>query len=180
MKQDYDAQHLNIEAFARSHGTFDSAMPLSECERLLDEAEGSASDKTVHFTARGAVRQDEAGFDHLWLILNGTVALPQTCQRCLGPVDVPVAFQREFRFVATEELAEAQDEVSEEDVLVLSRDFNLRELVEDELLMALPVVPKHDVCPAPVKLQVADPDFVEDTAEKPNSFAILEKLKIRP
>jgi uncharacterized protein len=44
----------------------------------------------------------------------------------------------------------------------------------------LPVVPKHDVCPGAVKLQVADPDFAEDEQEKPNPFAVLEQLKKRP
>ena len=68
-------------------------------------------------------------------------------------------------------------ELSEEDVLVLGRDFNLMELIEDELLMAMPVVPKHAMCPEPVKLQVADTDFVEASVEKPNPFAVLEQLK---
>ena len=116
----------------------------------------------------------------IWLMPTAAVALPQTCQPCLGPVDVPVVVERDFRFVATEEQAELEDEESEEDVLVLSRDFNLLELVEDELLMALPVVPKHDVCPTPVKLQVADPDFVENVEQKPNPFAVLQQLKTKP
>jgi uncharacterized metal-binding protein YceD (DUF177 family) len=30
-----------------------------------------------------------------------------------------------------------------------------------------------------VKLQVADPDFHEDLAEKPNPFAVLEQLKTK-
>ena len=77
-------------------------------------------------------------------------------------------------------MAAVEDEASEEDVLVTARDFNLLELVEDELLMALPVVPKHAVCPDPVKLQVADPDFVDTVQEKPNPFAVLEQLKRKP
>ena len=79
--------------------------------------------------------------------------------------------------MATEELAESEDEASDEDVMVLSRDFNLLELIEDELLMALPVVPKHEVCPDPVTLQVADPDVVEEASEKPNPVAVLQQLK---
>ena len=66
---------------------------------------------------------------------------------------------------------------SEEDVLVLSREFNLLELVEDELLMSVPPVPKHEECPAPVKLQAADADFVDAPVEKPNPFAVLQQLK---
>ena len=180
MKHDYDAQHLNIEAFAKANGSINSTENLSRFDRLQEEAQGAGAQNPVHFTANGLTRPDGAAGEQIWLALSAQVALPQTCQRCLGPVDVPVSFEREFRFVASEEVAALEDEESEEDVLVLSRDFNLLELVEDELLMALPVVPKHEVCPGAVKLQVADPDFVVEAQEKPNPFAVLEQLKKRP
>lgn len=179
MKHDYDARHLNIDAFARAQGRIDDSRNLTDFGRLLDEAQGVALQNPVHFTAHGMLRPDGGPGEQIWLVLSGEVALPQICQRCLGPVDVSVLFHREFRFVATEERAEAEDEASDEDVLVLSRDFNLLELIEDELLMALPVVPTHEVCPDPVKLHVADPDFVVEASEKPNPFAVLEQLKIK-
>ena len=180
MKHDYDARHLNIEAFAMANGNFTSSESLARFDRLLDEAQGAGAHNLVHFTAKGLMRPNGATSEQVWLALSAEVALPQICQRCLGPVDVPVSFAREFRFVASEEVAATEDEESEEDVLVLSRDFNLLELLEDELLMALPVVPKHAVCPGAVKLQVADTDFAEEAAEKPNPFAVLEQLKKRP
>jgi uncharacterized protein len=180
MKHDYDARHLNIEAFAKANGSIVRTESLARFARLLEEAQGAGAQNPVHFTANGMTRPGGATSEQIWLALTAEVALPQTCQRCLGPVDVPVSFEREFRFVASEAVAAVEDEESEEDVLVLSRDFNLLELVEDELLMALPVVPKHDVCPDVVKLQVADPDFVEEAAEKPNPFAVLEQLKKKP
>lgn len=180
MKHDYDARHLNIEAFAKAGGSLAGSEQLARFERLLDEAAGAGAQNPVRFAAQGVTRLNGATSEQIWLTLSADVALPQTCQRCLGPVDMPVHFEREFRFVVSEEVAAVEDEASEEDVLVLSRDFNLLELVEDELLMALPVVPKHDVCPGAVKLQVADPDFAEDEQEKPNPFAVLEQLKKRP
>ncbi len=179
-KHDYDAQHLNIEAFAIANGSIAGTESLARFGRLLEEAQGAGSQNPVHLTAKGMTRPNGSTSEQIWLALTAEVALPQTCQRCLGPVDVPVSFAREFRFVASEEVAAVEDEESEEDVLVLSRDFNLLELIEDELLMALPVVPKHDVCPGAVKLQVADMDFVEEAAEKPNPFAVLEQLKKKP
>jgi uncharacterized protein len=179
MKHDYDAQHLNIEAFAKAGGHIAASEDLARFDRLLDEAQGAGAQNPVRFTATGMMRPNGASSEQIWLVLSAEVALPQTCQRCLGPVEVPILFEREFRFVASEAVAEVEDEESEEDVLVLSRDFNLLELVEDELLMALPVVPKHEVCPGAVKLQVADPDFVEEEQEKPNPFAVLEQLKKR-
>ena len=177
MKHDYDARHLNLEAFARGQCSLTGSEDLSQFERLLLEALGGGTTAKVHFSAQGLTRTDSGQGEQIWLTLKAEVDLPQTCQRCLGPVVMPVMVEREFRFVASEAQAEVEDEESEEDVLVLSRDFNLLELVEDELLMALPAVPKHAVCPAPVKLQVADPDFVEVADDKPNPFAVLQQLK---
>jgi uncharacterized protein len=95
----------------------------------------------------------------------------------MGPVDIEVAVNRSFRFVGSEEEAEAQDEEAEEDVLALSPDFNLAALIEDEVLLALPVVPRHEACPVEVKLAVADPGFDAALAEKRNPFAVLAKLQ---
>ena len=86
-------------------------------------------------------------------------------------------FARDFRFVASEAIAEQEDEESEEDVLVTSKAFDLLELIEDELLMAAPLVPMHTVCPQPLKLQAVDPEFVELPQDKPNPFAVLQQLK---
>ena len=72
---------------------------------------------------------------------------PMQCQRCMGPVDVPLQVDQWFRFVADEATAEALDDEVEEDLLAISREFDLHELIEDELLMALPVVPRHEGVP---------------------------------
>ena len=53
----------------------------------------------------------------------------------------------------------------------------LVELVEDELLMELPVAPMHDVCPEPVKMSAADEDFDSAGGERENPFAVLGRLK---
>ena len=63
------------------------------------------------------------------------------------------------------------------DSLVLSRDFDLLELLEDELIMALPPIPKHDACPQTPKFEAADADFAGEAEPKPNPFAVLQKLK---
>jgi uncharacterized protein len=92
-------------------------------------------------------------------------------------VNVPVAIERAFRFVASEEEAAAQDDDAEEDLLVLSREFNLAELIEDELVLDVPLIPRHEVCPTPVKLATADADFEASTTDKPNPFAVLAQLQ---
>ncbi|HMA09312.1 MAG TPA: DUF177 domain-containing protein, partial [Ramlibacter sp.] len=114
----------------------------------------------------------------IWLHLRAQAVLPLTCQRCLGTVDFELVVDRAFRFVSDEETAAAQDDQAEEDVLALSRSFDLMGLVEDELLMEMPLAPRHEVCPDPVQLSAADPDFEDGAAPREHPFALLGKLKI--
>jgi uncharacterized protein len=98
-----------------------------------------------------------------------------TCQRCLGAVPAPLAVVSRFRFVAGETQAAALDAEAEEDVLASTRSLDLRTLAEDELLLALPIVPRHDVCPTPLPRPSAGPD--DEAAAAPNPFAALAGLK---
>lgn len=177
MKQEYPPTHMDVKAFAQSSSELSGGDLLSKYERLMLETQGLGAERVIDWSVRGEFRADEAGGEQVWLHLNAEVSLPLTCQRCLGPVDMAVHVHRSFRFVASEEAAEAQDDESEEDVLVLSRDFNLSDLIEDEVLMELPVVPRHEECPGSVKLAVADAGFEEASAEKRNPFAVLSKLQ---
>ena len=113
-----------------------------------------------------------------WLHLRVDATFPMLCQRCLGPVDVPLWVERSFRFVPDEATAEALDEEFEEDLLALAPDFDLHTLIEDELLMALPLVPLHEECPEPVPLASSDADFEAANAGKPNPFAALASLRV--
>ena len=180
MKHNFVAKRLNVEAFCAASGTLVGDERLGHFERLVEETLGLGVETPVVYSARGEVKLEGQAGQELWVHVAAQALLPLTCQRCLGPVDVPISFERSFRFAATEELAAALDEELEEDVLVFSREFNLLDLIEDELLMTLPAVPKHEVCPVPVKLQVADADFADEPAEKPNPFAALEQLKKKP
>jgi uncharacterized protein len=177
MSQEFAANRLDVKAFAKAHGALSGHDQLSSYPRLLEETGREGADRALDWQARGELRVGADGFSQIWLQLYATVTLPLTCQRCLGPADIVLLVDRSFRFVATEEQAQAEDDKSEEDVLALRRDFNLRELIEDELLMELPVVPRHDVCPVEVKLAAQDADFEPESEAKPNPFAVLAKLQ---
>jgi uncharacterized protein len=177
MKQESPPTHLDVKAFAQSASEFSGSDLLSKYERLMLETQGLGPETELNWSARGEFLTDESGAEQVWLHLTVDVTLPLTCQRCLGPVDIEVSVNRSFRFASTEEAAEVQDEESEEDVLALSKDFNLLDLVEDEVLMDLPVVPRHDECPVSVKLAVEDPGFELASTEKRNPFAVLAKLQ---
>lgn len=177
MKHEYSARSLHVAALAQQEGQLSGQEALAAFPRLAEEHLDATIPVSVAYQARGWLQADAAGHDEPWLHLAAQTRIVQVCQRCLGPVEVEIGFERDFRFVATEALAEVEDEESEEDVLVLSKQFDLLELIEDELLMAMPPAPKHSACPKPLKLQAADPDFQDATEEKPNPFAILQSLK---
>jgi uncharacterized protein len=172
----HNPRHLDIAAFAAAGATLQGHDALTKFERLLDESEGREPGRQVHWQAEGHQQADASGHARNWLHLRAEAMLSLTCQRCLAPVDVALNVAQDFRFVADEQQAEAEDEASEEDVLALSRDFDLLSLVEDELLMALPFAPVHDTCPSAPRLHAQDADFVDEPA-KPNPFAALSGLK---
>ena len=177
MKHESPPIHIDVKALAQTQGVLSGHDLLSKYERLMDESHGLGTDRLLNWQARGELRGDEAGAQQVWLHLVLDLSLPLTCQRCLAPVDIAVAVDRSFRFVDSEEAAQEQDPDAPEDVLVLSTEFKLLDLIEDEVLMALPVVARHDTCPVEVRLAVADPGFEAATAEKRNPFAVLAELR---
>lgn len=177
MPPKFNPRKLSVLNFAKTQASLDGVVPLAQLDRLHEFQQTDAEASYVHFQGRGEMRAANAGTSAPWLVLSASARLTMVCQRCLGFVEEEIAFEREFRFVESEAQAQIEDDEAEEDVLVLSPDFDLLELVEDELLMDLPASPKHAVCPQPVKLSVADADF-EVPEDKPNPFAALAGLKI--
>ncbi len=176
MPREFQARALDVKAFAEAGAELAGAAILGDFERLLSETEGRGADRALAWSARGELRNPLHVQPDVWLHLKAHGVLPLTCQRCLGPVDVTVSIQRSFRFVADEATAEAEDDASEEDLLVTSRSFDLTGLLEDEFLMELPLVPLHETCPEPVRLGAEDPGFEHESPQE-NPFAVLARLK---
>jgi uncharacterized protein len=178
MAKDFDPHRLDIQRFAQEGAELESSDALPAFTRLLRETQQPENAQPVHWHAQGEIVNPRHVHPEVWVHLDAGTQLPLVCQRCLQPVDVPLAVHRSFRFVADEATAAAQDDESEEDLLALSRSFDLLELVEDELLMEVPVSPRHEVCPEPVKMSAVDPDFETAGPEKEHPFAVLGRLKV--
>jgi uncharacterized protein len=176
MSKQLSNRRLDVKEFAEEAGEIAGHEPLRGYPRLLAETQGRAPDTSVSWSARAEIRNPSHVHPQVWLHLRAQVPLSLTCQRCLAPVEVSVAIDRSFRFVADEDMAAAEDEQAEEDVLALSRSFDLIELVEDELLMDLPLAPRHESCP-PVSVALGGEDFAASTEQRENPFAVLGKLK---
>ena len=178
MDKTFNPRHLDIKAFAQAGAELRGQTPLTDLPRLLGEqfADGVAGAGAVHWHLQGRMVPVTGGAAQVGLALQAEMDLAQQCQRCLTPVVEKVLAERHFLFVADEATAEAMDEDSEADVLVISRDFDALSLIEDELILALPLVPRHDVCPQSVPTEVADEAF-EQASERPHPFAALAALK---
>lgn len=177
MTKEHSPDRLDVKAFAQAGAKLAGHDSLLKYERLAREAQGLHPDLLVDWQATGELRAVAGQGPQIWLHLKVRALFPMQCQRCLTPVDVPLEVERSFRFVSDEATAEALDDESDEDLLAISREFHLRELIEDELLMALPLVPRHEECPTEVPLASSDDDFEAANAEKPNPFAALASLR---
>ena len=176
MKSSFSPQRLDVRAFAQEGGQLSGEGRLADFPRLAAEAQQITREHPVRWSADAELRKPDHLHPEVWLRLTASAVLPMTCQRCLDRVETPLSVDRSFRFVADEDTAAAQDEEAEEDVLAVSRTFDLLGLVEDELLMEVPAVPRHEVCPVSVRLSAADPDFDEGQPRE-NPFARLKVLK---
>ncbi len=174
--------NLHVSSFARSRTVLcgeSSALHLG-FDRLRSESCVREGLLPVQWQVTGENRETVDGVVQPWLHVEASAQLALTCQRCLEPVHVQVHADRWFRFVVGEELAETEDDLSEEDVLALEERLDLSMLVEDELLMSLPMVPLHDECPVHVPTHVADLLFDVAESERPHPFAALSDWNNKP
>ncbi|MEO7245578.1 MAG: DUF177 domain-containing protein [Rubrivivax sp.] len=145
-----DPRRLDVVRFAATGGALEGGLAAAELQRLTADASLPA-DGQVRWSARGVARRANAAVPETWLQLQAQADVLLTCQRCLQPLLERLAVDRTLRFVATEEEAERLDEEADDDVLAVPpRGLDLPALVEDELILALPLVPRHEVCPQPL------------------------------
>lgn len=178
----FDPRHLDVESFAERAESLDGEAGLALLPRLVDQLrpESMAVDMApVRWQATGERRLQRGGVAQAWLHLVVEARLAMTCQRCLQPVPVPLSLDGHFRFVADEAAAADEDLDADEDLLPTTRSLDLLALIEDELLMALPIVPRHDGrCPEPLALPADElREDTEETPAKPHPFAALAALK---
>ena len=188
MDKKFDLNRLNVKAFAKEGLSLQGQLSLTQFPRLAELAlspvesflEDSGEPTHVSWDIQAKLVPVSGGDSQIWMHLKAEVDLPMQCQRCMGPVELAVKAKAAFRFVSDEATAEAEDDESEEDLLVLSPELNVLELIEDELIMSAPLVPMHEKCPNLVPMSAVDEAFEEALEARPNPFAALAHLKNKP
>ena len=177
MKEGSDPRAVELTALCRSGGSLRGEWPQAGMARLADSlAVVDTEPAPVAWSATGRLRRVAGGEAEVWLHLTADTTVALQCQRCLQALDEALHVDRHFRFVRGEAEAARLDEESEDDILELPPRLDLHALVEDELILALPLVPRHGRCPAPLPMPR---DVSEPEAPAPNPFAALAALRRR-
>lgn len=176
---EFDPRRLDVAAFAKAAARLDGQWPQADMPRLQQDAVATSASEPaacVTWAVRGASKPVAGAEPELRLHLQAHTQLGLCCQRCLQPVAVPLDVQTALRFVRGEQQAEALDEHSDEDVLALSPALDLQRLIEDELILALPLVPRHERCPQPLPMSAGEDEVAASSAPE-HAFAGLAALR---
>jgi len=110
-------------------------------------------------------------------VVKGSISteLELECQRCLEPLSFPVHTTVNLIMVWSEEQAQSLPE-SHDPWLITEEKMSVPALLEDEILLTLPVVALHDECPASLPV-VPEPEGFAQPKAADNPFAVLASLK---
>jgi len=127
--------------FARTGSKLQGAWPVAEFSRLRDTLHTEQG--TLQYELLGVPR--ERGRPALQLRVGG--ALQLVCQRCLGALEFPLRIDVSLQLAATQAEVDAQPLGAEgPEQIAVGREMPVRDLVEDEVLLAIPLAPRHERC----------------------------------
>ena len=160
------SEPLDIDRLADGEADVDFSVPVAELPRLRSRLEASGSvEGRVHFTR-------EAGLAVAEITVRGTAVLQ--CQRCMERLEAPVETRSRVALIANEaEAGRVPEDL--EPMLAPGGRISIREIVEEELMLFLPIVPSHEntaEC-APAELDAVG-DATPGETQRP--FAQLQEL----
>lgn len=128
-------QPLDVRGLIRQGITLKGEVQVADLPRLQDTVLGGGP---IHFSL--SFGKNEDGIPAITGTVQGVVDM--TCQRCLEAVGIDLDVDVALGVVGSE--AEAKNLPPDLDPLVLGEDpVRLADLIEDEILLALPAVPMH-------------------------------------
>lgn len=166
--------HVDPRKLADRGTTLQGELPLADLTRLCE----TLADNVGEIRAKFIFERDERRSVVIHSAID--VEVKMVCQRCLELVALPI--HSECSYAVVKEGANTQSVPKGYDVLELGEDpLDLLALVEEELLLALPIVPAHDPedCQQPGGLD-DEPEPCEDEVSRSNPFSVLAQLKRDP
>ncbi len=173
---------IDAFSFCQHKERREGSVLIADLKRLVNEC--ANTDGALNWSLDGG--SDQYGHSMLQLTVTGAVQL--MCQRCLTAFAFELNSKSELILAKTEEDADEIDALiqsDEIDVVVGSKTFNIMDLIEDEVLLAIPQSPKHAVCPDGVASSSASSEVSPVAAidaeaiKKGSPFAVLKKINGR-
>lgn len=157
---------VDLFNFCQQGGSLAGSVTVGELTRL----DVARSEGVINYRVQG----DRDAQRNLSLKLDIEGELWLVCQRCLEGLHHPLDITARFCVVRTEAEADAAPlDEDTADPLVGSVDFDLLDLIEEEVLLSLPLVPRHVTC-SPIDVEDA---LGVEAVEPAGSFASLDALK---
>lgn len=154
---------INNLDFAKKNLTLISKLSEVECGRLAALLDFHSNQSLlIQYTLIGHA-EDMA---HPTLELCIKVDMPVTCQRCLQSMQYLLTLN--FNYVISNDAETLDMSADDVDFIEPDRAMNLVDLIEDEVIAALPIAPKHDK-------ECGDSHML--SAQKESPFAVLKGLK---
>jgi uncharacterized protein len=156
--------------FARNGRGISGEVRIAELPRLLDILENPQG--ILSYTVQGGV--DKQGTHFLDVSVAGQFRL--RCQRCLNGLDYPLRLDTRLLLRDQASLDALDDNVAggveeEFDSILADTHLNVLDLLEEEILLSLPIAPKHELGACQVT------DGGNARREEKNPFAVLAKWK---
>lgn len=173
-EQDLAGTVIDSLKFAADGDCITGKLALSSLPRLADVLANQAG--WLECSLSG-YRDDGERDGGLGLRLQVSGRLGLYCQRCLAEVDFQCALDSRLLLIAAgAEWPEDELESDDHDAIPASRELSVCELVEDEVLLALPIVPRHADCSLPAVVGGAGSEVGSGTSGS-SPFAALAGLK---
>ncbi len=173
-------RRLNLREFAQRGAALQGSVAVSDLPRLAASLHADAAQLRqlqVHWSLQGMLRPQPGGGEHALVRLHVRGALPMTCQRCLQAAQQDIDDEAMLRLVDDEPEIDAEELESVEEAFCARHPVDVLELIEDQLILALPLVPMHAACPQPL----ARPhEAAQDAAAAASPFAVLAALRGKP
>jgi uncharacterized protein len=153
--------------FCRGKESREGERAVAEFARLSEEVANTSG--MVRWSVQGGVHA--LGYPMLRLSVQANVQL--MCQRCLTPYTFEIESESALVLAKSEDAAdELEGKLADEDVDVIvgSKTLNIIDLIEDEVLLEVPLSPRHDVCPD----QVGQSVEAAAVAKKTSPFEVLK------
>jgi uncharacterized protein len=163
-------EHVDPFRFAEQSLQLDGSVKIADMKRL--SANLIATNDNVAVNLRFGV--DEQGITYLKGHIDAKLTLQ--CQRCMEAFVYGIMSNFALGVVTTLDEANALP-THYEPALAKEGFLALRELIEDELILNLPIIPRHEPEDCKVKLPLADSGWEQGQGESP--FHVLESLKLK-